>query len=138
MNPTILSMPRTRCGVCCSLAGVRESLPRPYRVFSRYIVLWAKLHGTVKTVPYKPTEGSQSFRLLAAWRCAQRLVCAAGTNSTLFIIYYLLSFIFYLQNTAARRGGFPTPLFSILGIDSPAQMCYTGFIACNEIISRES
>ena len=34
--------------------------------------------------------------------------------------------------------GFPAPLFSLLGIDSPAQMCYTGFIACNEIISRES
>ena len=56
-----------------------------------------KQHGTVKTVPYKPTDSSQSFRLSAAWYCAQRLVCAAGTNSTLFIIFYLLS--------AKHRGG---------------------------------
>ena len=30
--------------------------------FSRRVVLLARQHGTVKTVPYKPAEGSQSSR----------------------------------------------------------------------------
>ena len=41
--------------------AARSALNRAERrVIYRYIVLSVKLHGTVKTVPYKPTEGSQS------------------------------------------------------------------------------
>ena len=59
----------------------------------------------------------------------------------LHLIYYLLSIIFYLLSAKHRRTAeqvSPSPFFSLLGIDSPRQMCYTGSIACNEINSRES
>ncbi len=43
--------------------AARSALNRAeWRVVYRYIVLPARPHGTVKTVPYKPTEGSQSSR----------------------------------------------------------------------------
>ena len=46
--------------------AARSALNRAERrVFLRYIVLSARLHGTVKTVPYKPSESSQlSFEFI--------------------------------------------------------------------------
>ena len=43
-----------------------------WRVVSRYIVLLVRLHGTVKTVPYKPTGNTESYRDCAATKITTR------------------------------------------------------------------
>ena len=67
----------------------------PNGAFSRYIVLLVRLHGTVKTVPYKPTENSQPPR----WFFRPSKNVPPGRH-TFFLIYYLFlpPFAHQLQN----------------------------------------